>query len=57
MAAYRKRQNRDVWHWCTNCAQWPKQAGYDERKRKPTTGELCNQCRSKEARGDCIKAQ
>lgn len=49
---YRRRNGTDVWHFCTNCLQWPI-ANYVEQDGKPTTDELCNQCRSKQARGDC----
>ena len=52
---YRKRKDKDTWHFCTNCANWPT-SNYDERKEKPTTGELCNQCRAKESGGTCPKA-
>lgn len=53
---YRKAKGRDTWHWCTNCSVWPK-AKYVERPDKPPhgEGELCDQCKSKEARGDCMK--
>ncbi len=55
MMTYRKRKDKDTWHFCTNCANWPT-SNYDERKEKPTTGELCNQCRAKESGGTCQKA-
>lgn len=51
-AKYRKVTGRDTWHWCRNCALWPT-SGYTESSTKPTTGELCNQCKSKEAAGNC----
>lgn len=50
---YRKRKGQhDEWHFCTNCSNWPT-SNYIERTTRPTTGELCNQCRSKERRGVC----
>lgn len=50
---YRKRKDgTDTWHFCRNCTLWP-QSNYDEQQSKPTTGELCNQCRSKDAKGEC----
>jgi hypothetical protein len=52
MMAYRRRTGNDTWHFCRNCSLWPT-TGYDERTVKPTTGELCNQCRSKDSAGDC----
>ena len=59
MATYRKRKkDSDTWHWCTNCSQWPKNSdSYDEvtlpGKQRPSSGELHNECRSKEREGNC----
>ena len=51
---YRRRKDKDAWHWCKNCTNWPVQAGtYVEQTNKPTTGELCNQCQAKEKNGNC----
>ena len=44
---YRKKKWSDTWHWCKNCSNWPT-SDYDVRYTKPTSGELCNQCKSKE---------
>lgn len=55
MAEYRKRRGSDVWHWCTNCTNWPR-SDYEVSYTKPTSGELDNQCRSKESDGECKKA-
>ncbi len=56
MPTYRKRKGHDAWHWCTNCTNWPT-SDYDEETHpgteRPNTGELCNQCRSKEKDGEC----
>lgn len=51
---YRKRKGvaYDSWHFCTNCSKWP-ESDYDERNTKPTDGELCNECKSKEASKNC----
>lgn len=58
MAEYRKRKGTDVWHWCTNCEDWPKVAGTYESERppagkRPNSGELDNECLSKERRNLC----
>ena len=50
--AYRRARGRDAWHWCKNCSRWPT-ADYQEQQTRPTTGELCNECRSKDAAGTC----
>ena len=45
---YRRRKGAyDTWHFCTNCSNWPT-SDYDDKWSKPTTGEFCNQCKSKE---------
>ncbi len=56
MTVYRRRKHRDAWHWCRNCTYWPKSnyvAQGKPGKTRPTTGELCNQCRSKERKKNC----
>jgi len=56
MPTYRKRKGRDTWHWCTNCSLWP-DSDYEEvtTPGRPSSGELCNECRSKEEKGECTK--
>jgi hypothetical protein len=51
---YRKRKGTDTWHWCQNCSNWPT-SNYDEQWMKPTTGELDNECKAKEAAAKCTK--
>jgi hypothetical protein len=50
----RKKTGSDTWHFCKNCGNWPTK-DYLSRYDKPTTGELCDQCRAKEASGNCSK--
>ena len=50
--AYRKVKGRDTWHFCKNCSNWPT-SNYDERNGKPTSDELCDECRKKEKAGRC----
>jgi len=52
MTIYRKKKGSDTWHWCMNCSKWPT-SDYDEIYTKPTSGELDNECKSKEAEGNC----
>lgn len=54
MATYRKRDGSDTWHWCRNCSNDPK-SGYKEQSTKPSSGELCNQCQSKDESNNCSK--
>ncbi len=52
--AYRKRIGSDTWHFCKNCSNWPT-AGYKTSGQKPKSGEYCNECRAKRAKGECKK--
>jgi len=51
---YQKKRGRDTWHWCRNCSNWPT-TDYEEKPTKPTSGELCSQCREKDRDGTCQK--
>jgi hypothetical protein len=56
MKEWRQRKGSDVWHWCTNCTQWPTgTAGvdYNVRYTEPTSGEKDNQCLAIEKRKEC----
>jgi hypothetical protein len=52
MSQYRKRRGNDTWHWCSNCTNYPT-SDYDSSSTKPTSGELCNECKAKDKGGDC----
>ena len=54
MTEYRKRKGSDTWHWCRNCSKWPT-SNYESKYKKPTSGELCNECKSKDKKGECKK--
>ncbi len=49
---YRRRKGKDTWHFCTNCRHWPTK-DYESRTEKPTTGEFCDQCKSKRSNKNC----
>jgi CheY-like chemotaxis protein len=49
---YRSERGSQVWHFCTNCSEWPTD-DYDERPVPPTNEELCNECRVKLQANDC----
>ena len=53
MAVYKKKKGHDTWHWCTNCSKFPTGSDVDVSYTKPTSGELCNECKSKEKEGKC----
>lgn len=50
--SYRRRRGSDTWHWCRNCSNWPT-SNYDEQHHKPTSGEMCNECKAKDKAGTC----
>ena len=52
---YRKKRGTNMWHFCSNCADWPKEE-YEEQQRIPLSGQLCNECRAKEKDKDCHKS-
>jgi len=52
--AYRKKEKSEVWHWCSNCSNFPKK-DYEERKTKPRNGKLCYECTGKDKGGSCKK--
>jgi len=58
MTIYRKKDDKDRWHFCTNCTNWP-QDDYDQKElpagQRPSDGELCDQCLGKEKNGTCTK--
>ena len=54
MTEYRRKKGKDTWHYCKNCSKWPT-SDYEVKFSKPTSGELCNECRSKDANGSCSK--
>ena len=52
MTTYRRKKGSDTWHWCKNCTNWPI-TDYIISHIKPTSGELCDQCKSKEKNNNC----
>lgn len=52
MANYRRKRSSDTWHWCSNCTEYP-ESDYLEHPSKPSSGELCDQCKAKEKAGNC----
>lgn len=56
---YRRRAKSDVWHFSYACQHWPRAlesrrpgGKVFERFKKPTTGELCNECLAKARKGE-----
>lgn len=54
MVEYVRGSQRDNWHWCKNCSQYPLyifQRYSAKDKAKPPN--LCEQCKAKEQLGTC----
>lgn len=52
MGQYRKRRGSDTWHWCSNCNNYPT-SDFTTSPTKPSSGDLCNECKAKQASGNC----
>jgi CheY-like chemotaxis protein len=52
-AFYRKKHNTDLWHFCSNCENWPV-VKFDENDRDaPPSDEICPECVDKQRTGTC----
>jgi CheY-like chemotaxis protein len=45
---YRRKKGCQTWHFRNDCSDWPTD-DYDEQENEPALGEVCNECKSKEA--------
>jgi hypothetical protein len=52
MEEYVKGPEPDRWHWCKNCAQYPRVA-LKRRSHRPDS-DLCDECQSREAKKTCV---
>jgi CheY-like chemotaxis protein len=53
---YRKKHETNLWHFCTNCTDWPV-IDFDENKGDhPAPDDLCAQCIQKQQEGTCEQA-
>jgi hypothetical protein len=44
---FRRRKSSDTWHWRAECSNYPR-AAFVGQRFKPTTGELCDECKAKQ---------
>jgi hypothetical protein len=51
MVEYVKGSQIDKWHWCKNCTQYPMYV-FEKTNIEPSFN-LCEQCKTKEADGNC----
>lgn len=56
MPTYVQAPGSDTWHWCKNCSKYPTviaKSEFHPGKERPRSGELDNECHSKEANNNC----
>jgi hypothetical protein len=51
MVEYVRGSQRDKWHWCKNCTQYPMYI-YQKTTIKPPS-DFCDQCTTREKNGNC----
>jgi hypothetical protein len=54
MPTYRRADDQEIWHWCSNCSNWPFY-DYEEIYDKPDSEHFCDECKKKEKEGKCRK--
>ena len=47
MPIYRKRKERDTWHWHPDCSNWPK-SEYEQIYGRLKDGKFCEECKAKD---------
>lgn len=57
MIEYRRLKHREVWHFMPACQHWQKMVpntylSVDLHNKRPSYGELCNECLGKERSQD-----
>jgi hypothetical protein len=45
---YIRKKSSDTWHWIRSCSNYPIGSDVVTSTSKPTSGELCNQCKAKD---------
>ena len=54
MKLYKRQKGHATWHWCKECSEYPTmRSDVQATAYRPLVGEFCQQCKSKEEKGDC----
>ena len=53
MALWVLAVDTNLWHWCQNCSQYPGSHLIADRRFENPGGDVCAECRSREAEGRC----
>jgi hypothetical protein len=57
MATYRRLENGERWHFCTNCSSWPTEQYVElDYPEYLLEGSLCLECITKRHFGECASA-
>lgn len=51
--SYRKKHDINVWHFCSNCRNWPVINFIEERTGTPSSDEFCPECVGNQQEGTC----
>jgi hypothetical protein len=49
---HRQHDSSDVWHFCSNCSDWP-ESDYSREQTKPEGRALCGECQTKDDNDNC----
>ena len=53
--SYRKNHNTDLWHFCSNCTNWPVR-DFDKYDHGAPLGEFCPECVENQRQGKCAQS-
>jgi CheY-like chemotaxis protein len=53
--SYRKKHNTDLWHFCSNCTNWPVTDFDKHDLGAPPLGEFCPECVENQRQGNCAQ--
>ena len=54
--SYRKKHNTDLWHFCSNCTNWPVTDFHKHDPGAPPMDEFCPECVEHQRQGTCTQA-
>lgn len=52
MAEFRQSKDSDLWHFCTNCSEWPTH-DYISSETRPVSGKIDFECCAKADYAEC----
>jgi CheY-like chemotaxis protein len=55
--SYRKKHHKDLWHFCSNCTNWPVKDFDKHDDGAPPLGEFCPECLENQRQGTCAQSR